>query len=380
MYSTLLAGSNLSVVPNIADTSSNFTTLSNNGMVNVVTSKPLETASNGSLDLGTNYYIFPTNGLSASSNIAFSNLYSTDFTIEAWVYYYNASTTAIPKLIGNMAPETTTDWWRFGVNSTRQLYWWSSTTTLASLVSTQTNQIDLDTWTHIAVSYSSNDKQLTLYKNGVAQSNLIVTNGWTISNASTPFASNTNITNMGTGLGYVCLGSYNTVNEPCYVHDLRFTTGRAYIPTPTVPLQNGPGTRLLLQSLPRAVYNPIYTASNMMIGVGTSNPTTTLEVNGAFEAGTVACRMYTLTGRWPGTSNTNNFGLIPFPEFTTSNTIFQVFGMTQNSNGDWFSWDYSGNTQWSVYHLVHSSNNCIRAYNGGAATINRPFKVTIMSI
>jgi len=156
------------------DASSNWPCLSNVGMPSIVSSTPnLITDPTSSIDIGNTYYTFSNNSnLSAASNIAHSNILSTDFTIESWVYYYqnplNPFYSYMPTLIGNMNPSTVNGYWSAGVNANSQLvafYMWANDL-ISTGIYTQSNAIQTNTWTHIAVSYSNNEKAFRFYVRG----------------------------------------------------------------------------------------------------------------------------------------------------------------------------------------------------------------------
>lgn len=274
------------------DVSSNFSPLSNVGAVTFCNASPVTSCN--SIDLGSNYFTFSNNGNAfPSSNIAHSNLIATDFLIESWVNYYgtpsNPAYTYVPYLIGNMVPSTQTNYWSFGVTSLRELGFYSFT---GGAILTQQNAVPLNAWTHIALSYSNNEKALRLYINGVAQNNLALSNTsttWSIQSSASTFASNIGQTNMNVGIGYLSLGRYNNSNNPCFIHDFKFVTGTTYAPSnPALNFASvTPGTRLLLRAtntqLPQNTTqstNPLYIAPSGNIGINTSNPQFTLDVNG----------------------------------------------------------------------------------------------------
>lgn len=232
---SVVTGSTAAALSNIRETSCNWPTLSNVGTPVVSRMAPLNTQFIGSIDLGNTYYAFSNTGSSnARYNITHSNIFMmTDFTIESWVYYYGTVSNitfseSIGYLVGNMVPTTTTNYWSFGVNANRKLNFYFNANNAAQAALTTSNVIPLNTWTHIAMSYSNNQKVMRFFINGAVQSNLSSTNAlWAVSNALSTGASNSGMTHVGPGAGYLVLGRFFNSNNPCFISDFRFKTGFA---------------------------------------------------------------------------------------------------------------------------------------------------------
>lgn len=226
----MATGSNATAYSNVRDISSNWLGLSNTGTPVVSVYSPSYFV--GSVDVGNSYYTFSNTGASnAMFNIAHSNIFMTDFTIESWVYYFAPPNqiSFYGYLIGNMSATADINYWSFGLNSSRRLTFNTYANNLTSAGVFTSNTIALQTWTHIAMSYSNNEKALRLFINGSQQSNLTASNTtgsyWTVSNASSTTASNTGLTNTGAGNGYLTLGRSANSNNQCLVCDFRFKTG-----------------------------------------------------------------------------------------------------------------------------------------------------------
>jgi Concanavalin A-like lectin/glucanases superfamily len=179
---------------------------------------------------GTGYYAtFPQQSLPTATDT---------FTIEAWIYQLAypvaQGTPNQPSLVGDQNPTGSGANWQFGVLANGKLsFWWNDGTTKSCVGDTVTS---LNTWTHVAVSVSSN--AISLYVGGVLQ---VLTGTTTLSNR--------NIDQLRTTIGqYANTNSY--INS--YVSNLRIVTGAALysgslIPVPTSPLGiSGTGTTTLL--------------------------------------------------------------------------------------------------------------------------------------
>lgn len=288
----LLRMANITSGVSAVDVSSNWVPLSNVGAVTFCNISPISTSN--SIDLGANYFAFSNNGNAyPSSNIGHSNILATDFMIESWVNYYatpsNPTHTYIPYLVGNMLTINTINYWSFGVTTNRELAFYSYT---GGSIRTPANSVPLNTWTHIALSYSNNEKRMVIYLNGVAQNNLSLSNAagyWAVPSSSTAYASNVGQTHMNIGSGLVHLGRYNGSNNPCYIHDFKFVMGTTYAPSnpPDTIASVTPGTRLLLRAtnipVPQGntvVTNPLYISTNGNVGINTNSPQFSLDVAG----------------------------------------------------------------------------------------------------
>ena len=227
-------------------------------MPSLVYSSPNPTTDpTSSIDIGASYYTFSNNGnTSAASNMAHSNILSTDFTIETWVNYYSdplnpANVAYIPYLVGNMSPTALANYWSFGLTANRQLsFYMNANNTMGTAIYTQSNAVPINTWTHIGVSFVNATKSFTLYVNGVAQSNLLTNYATyvTIANSSATSATCSPVTHVGTGFGSLILGSLSTSNNPAYIHDFKMVTGTSYTPSVTLPMTSTTGTRLLMRA------------------------------------------------------------------------------------------------------------------------------------
>lgn len=290
----MLRMANITSAVSAVDISSNWVPLSNVGAVTFCNISPVSTSN--SIDLGSNYFTFSNNGnVYPSSNIAHSNILATDFMIESWVYYYatpsNSAYTMIPYLIGNMTPTAETNYWSFGVTPQREIGFYSYTGGPTAIFTAQ-NIVPLNSWAHIAVSYSNTEKRMRLFFNGVAQNNLSLSNAstfWTVADSSATYASNIGQTHLNIGTGLLSLGKYRGSNNPCFIHDFKFVVGSTYAPSnpPLTVASVTQGTQLLLRATNLRVpigtaqtISPLFVSQNGYVGINTSNPQFTLDVNG----------------------------------------------------------------------------------------------------
>ena len=124
-----------------------------------------------------------------------------------------------------------------------------------------------------------------------------------------------------------------------------------------------------------------YYTSGGNVGIGTTNPTSTLEVNGTIIAGNTPFKIYTAIGNL-STSGTELS--VNLPINTTVNSIFNLSGMTSNiSTGDWIPFTtnniYGGSYfNWNVGHYIHYTSNVIKLVSNDT-TASKPFKLCIMS-
>jgi len=177
------------------------------------------------------------------SNAAVLTSSTSTFTIEAWIYPTATPTTAIPGLIGDMTPASTSSWLTFGPNNSNllQLYWYDSVAKNA----TGNTFIPLNKWTHIAASVNANAIQL--YVNGIQQT----------------LTGTTTLTNRGGTTNTVAMGQWNSSNV---------FTGYAT----NVSILSG-----------TAKYTSTFTPSLLPIGENTTNQTLLL---GGYRQGTTGAR------------------------------------------------------------------------------------------
>jgi hypothetical protein len=245
--------------------------LDSNG-VNTPASSPLTITANGSPTVvafspfaptavytttavgGSGYFDGNTDYLTAASNAAYN--FSGDFTIEAWVYLlsFSQNNTIIDTRNGDILGA-----YVFGVNTNQKLdflFASSGTTRITS-----TNNVSLNTWTHVVVSRASGT--LRLFINGNQEAS--TTTSAAINALSFPSigggrAGGTDVVN-----GYYLNG---------YINGLRVLNGTGYstITVPTAPLTAISGTSLLLNFTNAGIYdatskNDLETLDNTVNGV-----------------------------------------------------------------------------------------------------------------
>ena len=204
------------------DSSSNTVSVVANGNAQISTAQSKFGGASGYFD-GTGDY------LTTPYVTTYYDWWTSDFTLEAWVYpttftgwYYNINIGDIGTLIGNMDATGPTNYWSFGITSSGaiRLYYYNGSP-VNTPASTET--VSLNQWNHIAVVKDSNGYKY--FVNGIGGSYNSI--------------SGTPQINTGTGL---TLGSVNSVGINGYVDDLRITKGTARYTSnftpPTAPFPN----------------------------------------------------------------------------------------------------------------------------------------------
>ena len=169
-----------------------------------------------------------------ASSIA--NWYSTDYTIEAWVYYTAFTQSPAPGGHPNVLKHgqigSANDYWSFGAiaNGTLKFYYFNGAA-IDTCVSTAT--LSLNTWHHIAMCHDDSDNEINLYLDGVSVKTHTV--------AGTPQSSSSSIIIMGEAQSSYFTG---------YMNDLRVINGTEVYTSnftpPTAPLTAITNTKLLL--------------------------------------------------------------------------------------------------------------------------------------
>ena len=158
------------------------------------------------------------------------NWYTTDYTIEAWIYPTAYKYDGLPAavLVGNMDATGGTNYWSFGINSNTGrigFYYYNGSQQFVN----STDTVPLNAWSQIAMTKTASG--ITLFVNGVSQ-------GTTAINGS-PQSS--------TGLP-LTIGAYNNQYFAGYVSNLRIVKGTAVYTgnyTPSKTLTAIPNTQLL---------------------------------------------------------------------------------------------------------------------------------------
>jgi len=176
------------------------------------------------------------NYLSATYNTSSFDWWTTDYTIEGWVYpttlagwgYITASDTQ-STLIGNANATSVINYWSFGpyTDGTVKFKYYNG----LSVTVTSTNTVKSNQWNHIAM--VKNSSGITLYVNGIKDTNSAV--------SGTPQSS------TGTPL---IIGQINTTTINGYISSIRIVKGTALYTAsftpPTAPLTAITNTTLLL--------------------------------------------------------------------------------------------------------------------------------------
>jgi len=205
------------------------------------------------------YLSFPT-----GTTAAINNILGADFIIECWANYletppqFTAGYSYIPYTIMH---GTTSTRWAFGMDNFSKLtfFWYSGTadcyvSTIASLT--------LNTWTHIAVTYSNTTKILQLFINGTSQT---LTQGVTAGTATTIDNTNktatlqqTTVATITAGVTFMNLGNNFSKGTIHYISNLRFIHGSTQAPSLTLPLTSTANTKLLLRANSTSTLAPMY--------------------------------------------------------------------------------------------------------------------------
>jgi hypothetical protein len=159
--------------------------------------------------------------LSIPRNAAFLPVANEDFTIEAWVYLNAPPGATDAQIVGHGEYGLDSDW-LFMINSSRQVYFYFSSTFLTCL---NTAVLSLNTWHHVAASRSgTGSSNMKVFVNGVGAS------------------FTTNVTTIGTGNRNLTIGADQDGDESNlngYIDDIRITKGvgryTANFTPPTAP-------------------------------------------------------------------------------------------------------------------------------------------------
>ena len=262
------------------------------------------------------------------------------FTVEAWVYLnaYPAlvgTANYLPYLIGQTGPTTINQvYWTFGIGGTaamNQVAIWGGSANNASC--SGNTIIPLNTWTHIAASYTTSTKSYRLFVNGNIQT-LTTYNGTLASGNGT-----TNATMTGgfavSGSVPLIVGQTNNIAMNCYVSSLRYIQGAvlysaSFTPStaPLTPTTTGT-TALLLRV-------PLQPGTVLVKNVGGASQCSTTQayppaamtanlcfLNGAYGVGTYIATASTVL---------NNAGNVPYSAFDKSSSTIWQSAITYNGS------------------------------------------------
>ena len=188
------------------DSSSNARTVTANGNAKVSTAQSKFGGASAAFDGNGDYLTTP-------YSTSLYDWWTSDYTIEAWVYatsWVNWSRdTNIPCMIGNIAPTGFTAYWSFGPDATGKLrfYYFNGSLGIDNIVTTAT--LPTSQWNHIAA--VKNSGGVALYINGNNSGGTIGISGTPQSSAATALV----------------IGQHNNISINGYIDDLRITKGVA---------------------------------------------------------------------------------------------------------------------------------------------------------
>lgn len=308
--------------------------------MNLSTLNPNELVGPSGRNVQSAYFDGVSDSLTVPYTPASFDWWTSDFTIEAWVYATSWSTWSgihngnnRPSLVGNMATLSTTNYWSFGPTTTGNLAWYyfnGSELLLSSSATIRTSQ-----WNHIAATKTSSG--ITFFINGVAETPIAI--------SGTPLSSNTQP---------LTIGSHRNISISGYVSNLRIIKGTALytgnFTPPTAPLTPIANTSFLLGFSPyqfidqspnnftitrngdttQSTFGPYGNNwSNYFDGTGDY---LSMPSNAAFAYGTgeftVECWVYKLTSATMAVldSNTGSPGTFGFAILSTQISAYQTWG------------------------------------------------------
>ena len=277
-----------------------------------------------------------------ASSIA--NWYSTDYTIEAWVYYTAFTQSPAPGGHPNVLKHgqigSANDYWSFGAiaNGTLKFYYFNGAA-IDTCVSTAT--LSLNTWHHIAMCHDDSDNEINLYLDGVSVKTHTV--------AGTPQSSSSSIIIMGEAQSSYFTG---------YMNDLRVINGTEVytgnFTPPTAPLTAITNTKLLLNMADAQAIDS--TAQNNFELVGNANVSTDQAKFGDTSFHVPASGDYL---KMPGGTETGNFG--------TGNFTIEMWLYRTASGADQSIIDSRAAASAVDYQTHITSGNKLRSRYGGIA-------------
>lgn len=188
------------------DLSSVPKTISPSGNVQITDAQSKWGTTSGAFD-GTGDYL-------STSYVSSFNWWSTDFTIEYWIYINDLASMSYVDggntnsvVIGNAAHNSATNYWSFGPISTGvvRMYYYNGSSQSVSSTSTVTTGV----WTHIAM--VKNSAGINIFVDGVGLTSPVAVVGTPQSSATVP----------------LLIGQINNTSMNAYMNDLRITTGMA---------------------------------------------------------------------------------------------------------------------------------------------------------
>jgi hypothetical protein len=169
------------------------------------------------------------------------NWWTTDYTVEAWIYNVANASSSTPLLIGNNQIGGTSSYWAFGTDSAGKLVlnYWNG----ANVILTGNAVVPLNTWTHVAMSVTGT--VVRFFVNGILDATFAV--------SGTPQIN---------GAYPLVLGRYNTEYLNGYVQDIRILKGLALYTSNFTP----PEQLKYITAQPTLSYvDPFYSSTALVI-------------------------------------------------------------------------------------------------------------------
>ena len=111
------------------------------------------------------------------------------------------------------------------------------------------------------------------------------------------------------------------------------------------------------------------------VGIGTTNPSSLLDVAGLSRlGGNTGIRVFTFSGTFPASAIQSTIAL---PSGATSSNIISIQGFTSGSGVDIFPWDFRGDSNWTVSYYLSSVYMVVT--NTGPSTFSKAYRGCIIT-